>query len=1321
MATQPPPPGIVDVTLHNAGAATLQAGVATFAQLFAPGDLPAGQGLVARINGVSVPVQIDVKNRHEDGSVKHAVLSVERPPLNAGASVEVVLERGAAAPAKPAVDLAAVASQHTMSVVLTPQGQAPVTIDVIDALRKAIADGSASFWQKGELATQARVTVELPGSLRAEFDVTAFRDGQISVDAQFNNDQAMQAVGGRVAYDVSVMLDGRQVVRESVNQGQYQNWQAEVSSGGMNGGQGLGSPGSGWLNIKHDVEYLKDAGAVANYDLSIAPNASVLQSYGSAIAAPGWSAPLAANGVLQAMGTTGGRADIGFTTMSNTAWLMTGDARAASYSIGQAEAAGSTPWNLWDTTNKTWLNTDFYPRLWTDPRGGTGSPGNPNSGSLTQQPDSLTGWSLASSHQPDLSYVPYLLTGERWMLDNLQAQSAWSVMSQWPAVRFDGDGVIVNQNQVRGAAWSLRQIDNAAWISPDGTAENAWFDKISANNWNWLVSKIPEWTAAQGEAHGWLPGVYTPGLTSPWQQDYFASTTIAAAKRGNDTAETFLAWQKNFLIGRFTSESKGFEQRDGAAYNIAVANPTTGVPFKTWAEIGAQTVARGLSNGDGWAQSNGDYGQLAMATLAALYDLNPSAEIAAIYASLLQQGIPYLDPASFGRSPTYAVTIPNLYDAAFPPGSTPPTTGGGTTGGGGTTTGGGTVTPPPPPPPTLTPVSLTFGTGADTMVLRVSQDFWQASAQYKVFVNGTQVGGTLTASALRKNGEFDTVTIQGNWGAQVSLGVEFVNDGWAFDVNLDRNLFLNGVTLNGRDMGAAADFLGNGLKSFSLAKPAAGVTLPAPAAAALREGTTGADTLVGTAGADIIEGRAGNDVLTGGAGADTFVFRPGAGADRITDFASGVDRILFSGIDPASIKAVAATQGGVAGTMITYGTTAGDGVFLAGVRGLAAGDLVFANLPTSTAVTGAPAPVATATTSPGGFAPVSHTLGTGRDTLVLQLNQDFFNGSAQYAVLVNGFQVGGTLTASALRSAGQTDTITLRGEWGTINSLNVRYLNDIAGTTPATDRNLFVQGATLNGDFLEGFATQLRAGNNSFQLNKPVSMTLGTGTDTLVLKIAQDFWQTAATYTVSVNGVQIGGTLSAAALQRYGQEDTITLRGNWGDSVTLAVRFTNDGWGGHSTLDRNLYLRDVIMNGADLDLAHAFGTNGTQSFTFAKPVALPAPAFAQLAEGSSIANTLVGGAGNDILRGGAGADVLTGGVGRDTFVFARGDGADRITDFVSGTDRLMFQGVDAASLKAVAATVGGVAGLQVSYGPNTTDTVFLAGVSTLQQGDLVLG
>ena len=49
---------------------------------------------------------------------------------------------------------------------------------------------------------------------------------------------------------------------------------------------------------------------------------------------------------------------------------------------------------------------------------------------------------------------------------------------------------------------------------------------------------------------------------------------------------------------------------------------------------------------------------------------------------------------------------------------------------------------------------------------------------------------------------------------------------------------------------------------------------------------------------------------------------------------------------------------------------------------------------------------------------------------------------------------------------------------------------------------------------------------------------------------------------------------------------------------------------------------------------------------------------------------LNGGSGFDTLRGGSGNDTLTGGIGADAFVFRKGDGVDRITDFHSGVDQV---------------------------------------------------
>lgn len=1177
------PATIVALTLQNAGAGSLQAGVTTLGQVFQAGDLPAGQGLVARIGGSTVPVQVDVKTTHPDGSAKMAVLAFERPVLSSGASVAVTLEKAPSAPAVAPVDLAAVSAKHSLVVELTPAGQGKISIDVMDALRDALADGSGSFWQRGPLATQGRVEVDLPGSLRLKFDVTAFKDGQISVDAAFANDESMLSVGGRVSYDVVARLNGREVVRESINHGQYQTWTREFETSEANGGQGLGGAARGWLNIRHDVEYLKGAGAVPAYDLSMPVWQGILDGYGKMIATPGWGAPLAANSVVQYMEAAGGRPDLGFTTEYNVVWLLTGDMRAATVALGQAEASGAVPWNHWDTTNKTWLNIDNYPRLWTDNRGGTGRPGDPTSGGLTQQVDSETGWVLARSHQPDLSFVPYILTGERWMLDGLNAQSAWTVMFTWPEPRMGGEANMLNGAQVRSAAWAMRQLENAAWINPDGSAEKAYFEKVSQKNWAWLLSKAPEWTALQGEAHGYIPNnVGARGELTPWQQDYLAGITILAAKRGNALAAEVLEWTSNFLVGRFTAGDQGFSNRDGVAFTIAIADPATRVLYKTWEEIGAATIAKGWSNttGNGWGNSEGEYGRLGLATLAGLYDLTKDPEIAAIYRALLAERPPFTGEEHYSIRLAYALAIPEIFDEFYPPSGPPP--------------------PPPPPPPSV---------------------------------------------------------------------------------------------------------------------------LPVPVAARLVEGTEGGNTLAGGAGNDIIRGGGGNDVLSGGEGADTFLLGPGAGLDWITDFEPGKDRLLFSGIDPVSVQATVTNVFVKPGLIITYGT-GGDRLLLSGVDRLKAGDLVFAN-GAAPAPSAAPVPstAPAAAKPPAGFEPVSYSFGQGADTLVLKVAQDFWLADAQYAVFVNGVRYGDVLTASSLQGSGFADTVTLRGNWGRDNTLEVRFLNDAWGGSPDRDRNLIVSGVTLNGEELDGMAAT-RASNGSlyFGIAKPVapnSRSFGSGPDTLVLSVSQDFWRGPAQFTVSVDGQQVGGVFTAAALRTHEQADTITIRGAWGDTVRLTVNFLNDNSMGQRTADRNLHIEGVTLNGVDLGVTATLATKGAQSFDLAKSMLLPAPTFAALLEGDGGAGTFAGGAGNDILRGGGGNDMLTGGAGRDTFLFFAGDGADRITDFSPGADRLFFQGIAAETLKGSVATVGGVAGISVAYGTN--GSVFLAGVSALVAGDIVIG
>ncbi|NDG49798.1 MAG: hypothetical protein EBY30_12360 [Rhodospirillales bacterium] len=68
------------------------------------------------------------------------------------------------------------------------------------------------------------------------------------------------------------------------------------------------------------------------------------------------------------------------------------------------------------------------------------------------------------------------------------------------------------------------------------------------------------------------------------------------------------------------------------------------------------------------------------------------------------------------------------------------------------------------------------------------------------------------------------------------------------------------------------------------------------------EAGPGRDIVVGSSGPDEIAGGPGDDVMTGGAGRDRFILRRGEpGADVITDFELGADRLVLEGLAPRDV------------------------------------------------------------------------------------------------------------------------------------------------------------------------------------------------------------------------------------------------------------------------------------------------------------------------------------------------------------------------------------------------------------------------------------
>jgi Ca2+-binding RTX toxin-like protein len=197
------------------------------------------------------------------------------------------------------------------------------------------------------------------------------------------------------------------------------------------------------------------------------------------------------------------------------------------------------------------------------------------------------------------------------------------------------------------------------------------------------------------------------------------------------------------------------------------------------------------------------------------------------------------------------------------------------------------------------------------------------------------------------------------------------------------------------------------------------------------------------------------------------------------------------------------------------------------------------------------------------------------------------------------------------------------------------------------------------------------------------------------------------------------------------------------------VEFLNDAYGGTATTDRNLHVESATYNGVAVpNSALHLLSAGTQSFSFtelaspptgpqtiagtegpdtltgtSRPDSLSGLGGNDVLRGGGSSDTLLGGDGNDRILGGYGDDVITLGAGRDVAIFngsvgnrrTTHDGADRITDFVSGVDKLDIRSVASAADIAAKVVTGGI---EVALA--TGGKVLLQGLTSLRAGDVTL-
>lgn len=645
VAPTPPQPSasadIVGFILQNPTNQSLPGQHVVFGHPFGKGQVKTtAPSVVVQATGSStISVQFSVKATHSDGSVKHAVLIAQQPALGPGESLPLILTGTAASNIGPNVDLKNFPSSTvSVSMSITQPATQTFNVDVSQALKDALSSNTVSYFFQGPLAVQGRVILPVVSSFRIALDITLFSDNSYSVDIQYLNDIAMSPVGGTIIYSTTITANGKTVYStQSLTHYQYQTWHYVYYSNQ-----------EPLVNVQYDVLNLIQSNAIQPYNYTRGINQGVIDNAIDGLASPTWGQPFDNYGVLKAMPTTGGRADLGPLPLYTAAWIISQNNDLRRYMLGWGEAAGSVPLNYFAKNESRWLNVFDYPRLWLDGRC------NPYSICPTQFSEENT-WQPDTAHLPNLAFVPYMVTGRRYYLDRMEAISAWVASTTWDALRRQGTEVemgLLYGEQLRGAAWGLREVVYASYISPDDTSMRNYYDKMIFYHLSWLNNQTDSWTAKTGECYGIMLAFSYGGdfIVPPWQTDFFASTISMAARQGHTMASQFLKWSKNWDVGRFLHDPP-FNKQNGVAYNLWYGNSDGFVT--TWAQFQTEQENRGYNNVN-WAGSAGYYGQLGIMTLV-LHRLEDRNDADAINALnwLSTAGAPFTSENDFRNDPTF--------------------------------------------------------------------------------------------------------------------------------------------------------------------------------------------------------------------------------------------------------------------------------------------------------------------------------------------------------------------------------------------------------------------------------------------------------------------------------------------------------------------------------------------------------------------------------------------------------------------------------------------------------------------------------------------
>jgi hypothetical protein len=541
----------------------LTPGWATFGLALPAGVAPSGLQIGP------LTTQTDVKVRWPDGTIRFAVVTAK--VQTAG----VYTIRAAAAPPGsfvPAIPAATVA----------------LTIGPITYTARLPSSASADKWLSGPLLYEGRSVVAPTSSasaaahpfLRVVFDTRVYHDGKARVDVTVEN--VLDTAGATtITYDAAITVEGRRVFAKSAVEHYYLTRWRKVFEVGT-------TPLSA---VKMNLAPFHQARALPPF-LTMVTNAVT--------AATGSRYDILKEGALLAnMPAHGGRQELAPYPDWTARYLVHQDPRQRTAVMANGDLSGSWPIHVREAEgglnsglgSERLVSLDQRPTLWLDGRAaGSGVDhikGRPmpirEYGSLVPGPGQSP-LIPDNAHQPSLAYVPYLITGDRYYAEEM---AFWANYAMLRTYKRDARGLLMG-NEVRGIAWALRNLADAAAYYPEASPVRAYLGQKLLNN----LRALDDYAAAQDPVANpfrilWI-GMRPDGpqFISVWEQNYLAYAIDRASKHGFAGGLAHRDAIARLQLRLFTSEPD-YPRTGAAPYVLGVGKPSgRGFDYyKTMAEI----------------------------------------------------------------------------------------------------------------------------------------------------------------------------------------------------------------------------------------------------------------------------------------------------------------------------------------------------------------------------------------------------------------------------------------------------------------------------------------------------------------------------------------------------------------------------------------------------------------------------------------------------------------------------------------------------------------------------------------------------------------